>query len=281
MRILIQVHVYYEQIWPDLEVCIKNFAAEAHVDVFFSYPVRKPELRIILSSQFPDAHLMAVEDWGYDISPFLAVVNTVKLNEYDYVVKLHTKRDTPRVWCNFHVYEGDGWRKELLVFCRTSRAVQHTLNAFREQPKLGMVTSTRMIDPTGLTGSAHHLKQVKDVVRGLGLPVRRSVVTCGTMFIVRAALLKVLQGNFDMDTFRCAPPPGSDAGIHITVAWECAFGMIVTSQAYVVSAGESRLIVPLRYGARYLLFLIMRLGSDLARGIAHRMMKLCFHREQE
>ena len=281
MRILIHAHVYYAQIWPELAACIRNFDTEAKIDIFLSYPSGKPEIKALLMRRFPHADMMAVDNWGYDISPFLAVINKVDLDEYDYVVKLHTKRDTPRVWCNFHVYEGNEWRRELLSFCWTPRAVQHTLNAFQWQPRLGMVTAAKMIDPTGLTGSAHHLDQVKDVVRGLGLPIRRSVVTCGTMFIVRAVLLKVLRGNFDMDTFRYAPPPGTGDGIHITVAWECAFGMIVTSQGYVVSAGESRLIVPFRYGARYVTFLIMRLGSDLTRGVIRRMRQCRSHGEQE
>ena len=73
------------------------------------------------------AELMAVENWGYDVSPFLAFIGKVNLDLYDFLVKLHTKRNTPKVWCNFHSYEGPEWRNELLSFCKTTEAVSHSI----------------------------------------------------------------------------------------------------------------------------------------------------------
>ena len=271
MQILLHVHVYYEEIWPELVPCIHNFILaveklKGKIDIFISYPVEKRHMESLLKNTFSDACLMPVENWGYDVSPFLALLNKVDLDAYDYVVKLHTKRNTRRAWCNFHVYNGNEWRRTLLSFCRTFRDVKHVLNALNAQPRLGMVTASRMIDPTGVTGSAHHLCEVKELVRGLGLPIRSSIVTCGTMFIVRARLLKVVQGNFDMDMFRSSPPIGFVKGLHIAIAWECAFSNIVASQGYYVSAGEHKIWAFFRYKFRYVLFFAMRLASVILRG---------------
>ena len=270
MRILLHAHVYYEDIWPEIEPCVHNFimaaeAAKGNIDIFLSYPYEKRQFERLLKNSFPNAILLPVENWGYDVSPFLHLLNNIDLDAYDYVVKLHTKRNVQRAWCNFHVYDGNEWRNTLLSICRTPHDVKRTLNAFNRQPKLGMLTASRMIDPTGMTGSAHHLQEVKELVRSLGLKIRSSIVTCGTMFVVRAHLLKVVQRNFDMNNFRASPPIGLVNGLHIAIAWECAFSNIVAAQGYYVSAGECWFWALLRYKIRYFQFFAMRIASDSLR----------------
>ena len=40
---------------------------------------------------FNNAKIITVPNKGYDIYPFLIVLSKVKLDEYDYILKIHTK----------------------------------------------------------------------------------------------------------------------------------------------------------------------------------------------
>lgn len=89
-------------------------------------------------------------NYGYDVALFFNVLDRLDLDCFDYVIKLHTKRDTPKCWVNFTPFEGGQWRRSLLSFCATPEAARRTLAAFARRPRLGMVAARALIDPSGV-----------------------------------------------------------------------------------------------------------------------------------
>ena len=75
-------------------------------------------LNLTQKSTFKNVNVEIVKNLGFDLGPFVHVLNEVNLNDYSYVIKLHTKRDIPlngkKDW-----YTGSGWRDALLKFIRS------------------------------------------------------------------------------------------------------------------------------------------------------------------
>lgn len=92
-RILTHVHVYYTRMWPEIETRLQNITEP--YDLFVTLPLENEPLRADVLRFKPDASVSVVENRGFDVAPFIDVLNRVDLNKYDYVVKLHTKRDMP------------------------------------------------------------------------------------------------------------------------------------------------------------------------------------------
>ena len=226
--------MFYPEIWPELEACINNYrrvCGNENVDVVVTYPESQPEIPKIC--EFRNVKYIAVANRGYDIGPFIYVLHNSDLDRYDYIVKLHTKRDVKDGWVNFRHYAGGEWRKRLLSFCATREAVEKSVAAFLQQPDLGMVADRRMIDPSGIA-SCHHSDFSDSAVRELGLIPNGRTIVWGTMFMVRAQLLKPFL-KWSLEDFSA---PSMDAPHRIeglSSRAEGAFGMVINAQGYRVS----------------------------------------------
>ena len=276
-RIAVVAHIFYEEIWPDIANAIRNLldVPEYRVDIFLTYPVRPEDRRNrmerALSKEFPAADLVAVPNRGWDVGPFFLTLNKLKLDEYSLVVKLHTKRDIPTFWINFWPFHGGEWRRSLLSFCATPKAARRTLRAFRTQPRLGMVAGERVIDPCGY-GSGRTPELQAAMVVSVGLKPRQMTAVYGTMWAVRAQLLRPLWRRYSEEDFCLTNPSNPHAEYGLAGDWEGAFGMLIRAQGYNVSSGIlPGWAVPPFYWAKGLVFRVMRFLSDSARGIKRSM----------
>jgi lipopolysaccharide biosynthesis protein len=85
----------------------------------------------ILAEQ-PDAEIIQTPNRGRDIAPFMALLNSGKLDGFDAVLKIHTKRSP-------HLRDGNIRRKLLfLILCGEANATRRALAAFCD-PTVGMV----------------------------------------------------------------------------------------------------------------------------------------------
>ena len=236
VRMAVHVHVFYPELIQELSVCVRNLvSAGAEVSTFVTYPDCRDGLADTLPRFFPDAKIIRVPNAGYDVGPFFEVLNRIDLSNCDYVVKLHTKRDKPVDWVNFHCFRGSGWRRALLSFCATPAAARRSMAAFTANPKLGMIADRRVIDPSGIgQGDYPEWKRLR-VLRGLGICPRSCTFVYGTMFMVRAELLKAIWGRVRMEDFSAIANPHVDYGL--ALEWELAFPVLVESQGCYVSDG--------------------------------------------
>ena len=90
-RILCVVHCFYPEFVRELADCVANVTEPHDVVVTYSAPAALEEARRC----FPDARFVECENVGYDVWPFLKVLNETDLSGYSHVLKLHTKCDRP------------------------------------------------------------------------------------------------------------------------------------------------------------------------------------------
>ena len=208
MKIAVIAHVFYPEFWPELAQCIRTIGGSADLFVTYVDEASVAEVR----ADFPGARLVACENRGYDVWPFLKVVQDLPLSDYDLVVKLHTKRnvDGEMLVLN-HVWIGGGaWRENLLSFCSTEDAWRRTLRRFAD-PRVGMVADRRLVFrrgdlPAALDGSFDRAREEFRRLTGSAVSSEAEYVA-GTMFAARPAVLKpLLAHRFEASEFE--PPAG-------------------------------------------------------------------------
>lgn len=240
--VLIHIHVYYAHLWQELLSCVdrvESLGLTFHLVV--TTVEEQPELTAEVTSKWPDAEVRVVPNRGYDIAPFLEVLRSVRLEDFSYIIKLHTKRDVDAarvVLCSESPVnmKGNRWRNALLAFAQP-RNLERVLHALETEPKLGMVAHHLVICPEVTAKDKEQYKtwlRAAEMAPDIGLPEPpNSRFVMGSMFICRAELfrpllrLKVQTGDF--------PPPDPEH-LEETLAHvlERLLGVVVTAQGYTI-----------------------------------------------
>ena len=192
VKIAIIVHVYYHELWNELSQCVKRVAEP--YDLYITY--QDEDVAKSVKEEYPEAKLIRVSNVGYDIWPFLKVLNTIKLEDYDYILKLHTKRDIEGGTTIEYVdVSGTRWRNRLLSFVSNANVWRKTISIMDECPEVGMVADPFLIFDGKVCSLGGEFERSLDISAHLGLekPEKFKFVG-GTMFLVRSQIFKCLQG---------------------------------------------------------------------------------------
>ena len=260
-QIAVHVHVYYPGLWPELALCVRNvvdIGGASNVYIFITVPMGAKFIDI-LKDDFPNAIVVEVPNRGYDVAPFFYVLNKLRLYEFDYVVKLHTKRDVD-CYVNFRPLVGGEFRRAALSFCSSHEAMQQSFDAMEKQSDIGMIAGPRVIDPCGY-GTSRDPWRMARYVADVGLRPSTYSMVLGTMFMVRAVLLTPVWRRFAIDDFSVVDAENAHRNYGLAAEWEGAFGMLVRAQGFRISDGRHSAVV-----SRFL---------DFASTIMFRTMRFC------
>lgn len=229
---LIHIHVYHTAFWPELRDALA-VTGEHPYDLYITMGVEDAALEQSMLRDFPRARIIHVSNRGYDIYPFLRVLEEADLSRYSYCIKLHTKRDVDDcTGYDWRDVNGSRWREYLLTFLRPQN-FERCMAAMAARPKLGMTGHYRLIyrrEPTPYNFRA----AAEKLLQRAGLAMAEYRFIAGTMFLCRAALLEPLKKmGLKEDSF--APAGSIEANeaslAHVT---ERVLGCIITAQGYTV-----------------------------------------------
>lgn len=199
LRILVHVHLYYHEMWPELCSALKNLEG-LKWDLFVTITNYDLATEDQVKAFKSDAKIIALPNRGFDVGPFFEVLNLVDLSKYDLVIKLHTKRDMPKHSTISGILDvsGDKWRNDLLSFIASRENLYKCLQAFKTDPNLGMAGKYRLIQRFSKCGSyrSYVLEKASDFFESVGLhpyPSHEFDFIAGTMFIVRAKILNKMK----------------------------------------------------------------------------------------
>lgn len=223
-HLAVHVHLYYVEQWPELMACLCNIKPQWR-DLFVTLTKDDPAVEQAILAFDPSSTIKTVENCGFDLGPFIDVVNNMNLDDYDYIVKLHTKRTVSRdTYLNCYRMGGTRWKNNLLSFVKTERNFLKTLACFEMSDKVGMIGAEKCI----MTNEKEQMDAIfaMDMFKWLDLGRCRKEFVAGTMFIVRAPLLKVFQNKVQLKDF--APT----VRVEVTPAhgFERALGYLVSFQ---------------------------------------------------
>jgi lipopolysaccharide biosynthesis protein len=240
-KILVHVHIYYVELWDEIKDCLRNIPP-APYDLYVTLVKSDAALESDILLFNPQTHIEIVENRGFDIGPFIHILSQVDLTVYDYVIKLHTKRNVKKDVVLGRSYglnvSGTLWRDYLLAFLKTKSSFTQCLHAFDENEKLGMCAYHFLIREKWLKDDRIFLAKNEQLLKEVNLELKSplSYVT-GTMFIARAKLFLPLQKlNLQLADFEGADRKNPLSKAH---AIERFLGLMIGSQGYVIADGFS------------------------------------------
>lgn len=229
-RILVHVHLYYLQMWPEIKQKLENITSEYKLIVTLVSADSQIEQAIVNFKS--DAEILIVENKGFDIWPFIKIVQQTNLDDYDYIIKLHTKRDVKMgIIQNGFDVSGEKWRQYLLSFLKDKASFEKCLTAFEQDKSLGMVGNYHVILRND-KNNQDTIELARKLLAQLKLKTEDISYVQGTMFMARAKLFDVLQ-NLEIGVHDF-PLSRHDTKNFLPYAFEVLFGWLVTAQGYCI-----------------------------------------------
>ncbi len=131
-KIAVIVHLYYYELFEEIISDLKNIIEP--FDLYITTPF-EADIPLILEEanrRTQSVMILLCRNKGRDVGPFLALYRTGRLDHYDAVLKLHTKKSR-------YSDQGDYWRRELYKpLCGDSLTILRTLRLIRER-RCGLV----------------------------------------------------------------------------------------------------------------------------------------------
>ena len=105
--IAIILHLYYTDLWEYFEEKLKNI--DTKFDLYITLCDGNEDISDAILKSFPSAEINSYPNKGQDIGPFILTLEKIKNKNYDFVIKLHSKKSLGNTW-----YNGDQWRDSLV-----------------------------------------------------------------------------------------------------------------------------------------------------------------------
>ena len=235
MKCVTIIHIFYYELLDELSEAVKNIQNienDTYITISENLKSRSEEIK----GKFPNATLLIVSNVGYDVWPFLYVLGKINLDEYDFIVKLHTKGNAHGKLKNVCIDRHE-WRRRLLNFVSSKENFGKTLELFKNN-HVGAVSDQLVIY------DYHHdlEKRFYEKIRGLMLEFGFEYKSeyqfiAGTMFMARASLFKYLLGAFSEGDFFFPDKEHSGGLPHVL---ERIFGYSVCAQGYKIVSFDGK-----------------------------------------
>ena len=239
MKILVHLHLYYHDMLDEMLMYIQNLE-DYDYDLYVTVVDNDSEIIKIIKLFKTDSKVIIVENKGFDVFPFLTVLKAVNLQDYDYVVKMHTKRNMSKgvvLHGKYYIASGSYWREKLLCFLESEESLKTAIWLLQDDDA-GMISHYRLIDDEiGECNESRALELLKET----GLPLLDKKFVMGTMFICKAELLNPLK-NLKLQEFENSDSLkilNSKRDGSLAHVYERLFGWIICSQ--------NKKIIPLYY----------------------------------
>lgn len=191
VRTAIVVHVYYPELWHEIMTVRKTISFDCPI-IVTAPPDQAACLRKATVDD-PTIGIVETPNRGRDIAPFLYVLGTGRLDSFDAVLKIHTKKSP-------HLRQGDLRRRVLFSALAGSRStVARIINQF-QCSKVGMVGPSLYFRTSSFYWM-NNRSQVKNLTNHLRIPLSLGFFE-GTMFWFRPASLQKLRTlSLDFEIF--------------------------------------------------------------------------------
>lgn len=225
-KVAVIVHLYYAVLWPAMARALGNLPVPFDLVVTLPEPASDAAISAIIAD-FPDAAILASANRGRDLRPFLFALDAIAPARHELVCKLHTKLSR-------HRSDGSAWRREMLrALLGTPAETQRILDAFRRDPKLGLLAPAgNLLSLDGYLGKASNARGLLALARLAEIAAipADSAFVGGSMFWLRPeALIPALRAAFRADDFDAE---NGDTDGTLAHAWERFIGVAVAAAGY-------------------------------------------------
>lgn len=220
-KLLVCIHIYYHNQADYIIKKLHNITG-VEADYYITYSIENKETIEKFLNFNPACKFFKVENKGFDVYPFLYIINSIDLKNYDYVLKLHTKGEDE--------HGGYCWRNDLFD------AVLGSKFQFKKCIKLlnkkaGIIGSKQRI--TSMLRSFPENTSLFDrFCKKLNLEIDKGSFIAGTIFITKSNILQYIKNlnieDADFNNEECKSH-SSGTTAHIT---ERLFSLIPKKMGY-------------------------------------------------
>ena len=203
-KALVIVHFYYPEQTDVILDLLKNIFMEYDLYCTISNKQEYANISEKILKFKKDANIIETANVGYDVWPFVHIINMVDLDNYKYIIKLHTKRDIEcKDFCaignGFLLGPGSHWRDCLFSFIANKDNFRKCINAL-EKPDVGMCARFNLIH--GMPNHVGVINYAKEKYPNYVCGLVDFSFVAGTMFVAKAAPFQILKNmNISEDLF--------------------------------------------------------------------------------
>lgn len=199
VKILLHIHIYYVKSWHRIEKRIKSLVADKSVKIKIlttvSSSIDDSDILKIEQSQIPDMSVIRVPNEGYDIQPFFYVLKSISIDEYDYLIKLHTKNAVFGIDVKFNgrFISRIQWTNFLIdAIAGSHKVLEENIFRMQSDPTIGMIGSSYCITKFS-SDDEEERRLIENYIRILHADeISNAQYIAGTMFMVKTEILKPL-----------------------------------------------------------------------------------------
>ena len=228
-RLLVVFHIYYHD---QIDYFIEKLCNINGIDwdLLITYAEHNEETFAKLRKLKPDMQSIQVGNTGYDVWPFIQVIQQVDISEYDYILKLHTKNvNVARQKLNGLKLNGSRWRNILVdSILKSPKRFSECLELMNRE-QTGMICSYELY-----VGLSHRRKEdlsmLSEEAERIGVQIKKGKFCAGTMFMIKTqCLTKIVEAEFSPDMWTCE---GSHSGGTLAHVYERIFSIAVDDAGY-------------------------------------------------
>ncbi len=232
LSLAVHLHMYYIDMWSEIQGYLKNIGDYPY-HLYITMTQRNANLVEEIKKFHPETTIFIVENRGYDVGPFVYFLNQIELEQYDLILKIHTKNNKKGLGetLNHRYVSRKFWFKLLMGgLLGTSSLFKKNIAQFEQNSNLGMIGSKYLIT-SDIKRSQEVQKDVQDTMSKLGFIKPKTITfVAGTMFIIRSNLLQKIKDNYTLADF--LPTDGNIRGETLAHILERVFGCIVVASGY-------------------------------------------------
>jgi hypothetical protein len=146
-RMCVVLHLYYTELWPELAVFLSQI--QWPFDLLITHCGLDGGVEKQILELFPFAKLLRFENRGRDILPFISLLNEGRLDKYEYICKIHSKRSVNE-GSEQESLLGSRWRRRALYDLLAAGRAREIARMFEGDPRLGIVGPRALRLPSAL-----------------------------------------------------------------------------------------------------------------------------------
>ena len=191
IKILVCLHLFYEKSIDNILMYLKNLQYyNTKLIVTLNNEIDFVGLSRIKES-FSEVEFYQMPNNGFDVGPFIDILNKINLDDYDIVFKIHSKGvEKPFRFVYNQVFKYSDWFYNLMDGVLGGINCHKAITLLMNNKKVGMVAADNLI----IQDPKHKQILTKQIAEKLGLDISEAYhYVAGTMFAAKAKCLKPIK----------------------------------------------------------------------------------------
>ena len=243
-RLCVILHLYYQNMWDEIKEYLINLQNISGFDLFITCIEENNNLFNDIYNSFNKSVNVKIDlvknTKGADVYPFFHILNKINLDDYSLIFKIHTKQNfTRKLTCrlpkitNVKFYVGYKlWRNFLLEAILGKQNIPLILETFKKNNKTGMMGFDPLLVEYNkeIITFPHNFNEIASDYNLL--PLNKYKCFVGTIFVIRASLLKCIQNKYGLSDFEVET---DEKFVRLAWTMESLFGYLVEAQGYEIT----------------------------------------------